>query len=774
MPQTNISGSNGTQTNKNIIVNVKTNDYGSRMGVVTNLSLYNSAHVLINNTVNSTIASTSLGYIFYNLADGLYYYNATATDIGGNINYTETMNVTIDTTLPSVSITVPLAQNYTTAQTEIDYTISDTNIDSCTVGNETENFTTNCAETVNDTALTSHEGSNTWYVWANDTAGNQKSASVTFFVDTIPPSVVYTSNSIADGAVLRIPFTLEAVGTDANYMKNTSLMFGNSILNSGVCSGPANSCTNTQYVLPGIDKDDGYYEYNFTFCDVYGLCNTTTTRNVTISTFDYNATTIETSTESFVWHYFDTAPVFSLSGSFIYNNTAYPITYNCSDYNFLNITNFTQCDISSSFDIPLISSAGPEINSFYFNVTIFNGYVSYNENSVIKNQSVDKLAATYCTNGTIALNFTVWDEQNQSKIEPFKFEGTINYYLGTGGAYRTLELNIIDPATTEVDVCINQNTTYYIDAIIAYSAPASGLAYPTRNYFYQRHPMSNVTEHILMYLLQGAASTQFILQVQDKNLLPVKGVLVEAQKCYVGNNTTPVAFISRTDANGLTTGNFEVYNALYQFRITNYSNTLLTVTPCSKIIPQTVPYTLLFQLGTGYISPFTDITNATAITSSLTFNKSSGITTFSYTDTSGQFNASELVITSMNYSGNLQPVMCDVYDTTLSSGILNCSLTQAGTYNAIAYVYRGGEILYDQIVFTVETFSSTVGYYGVFIAFFLLLVSAFAFKFNEIAGIWLTVIGCIFCNVVGLIAFGTVGITAIICIAITITVVLER
>jgi hypothetical protein len=97
-----------------------------------------------------------------------------------------------------------------------------------------------------------------------------------------------------------------------------------------------------------------------------------------------------------------------------------------------------------------------------------------------------------------------------------------------------------------------------------------------------------------------------------------------------------------------------------------------------------------------------------------------------------------------------------------------------GGYFAQAYIYRTNGILIDQIVFDVTTVATTMGYYGVFLGFLLLLVLAFAFKWNEIAGVWLLTIGCIFNNFVGLIVIGRVGITAVVLIAVIITFVLER
>jgi hypothetical protein len=199
----------------------------------------------------------------------------------------------------------------------------------------------------------------------------------------------------------------------------------------------------------------------------------------------------------------------------------------------------------------------------------------------------------------------------------------------------------------------------------------------------------------------------------------------------------------------------------------------MPITPCAKVVPLTSPYTITFNLGGTYVSPIVNMNNLTNINSNIAFNKTTNTVTWNYIDTSGNFNSSEMVIKALNYSGDVQPIACDV-NGTLSSQILTCNLTNAGSYNVQVYVYRTNQILLDNTIVTVETFSSIIGLYGVFLAFFILLVCAFMFKYSEVASIWMLFIGTLFCNLIGLINFGYVFLTAQFCITIIITVVLDR
>ena len=81
--------------------------------------------------INSTTTATSPNYInITNLIDGVYYFNATATDTTNNRNSTETRNVTIDTTNPTLSYIGQTPANASIQGTNnifVNMTSSDTN-----------------------------------------------------------------------------------------------------------------------------------------------------------------------------------------------------------------------------------------------------------------------------------------------------------------------------------------------------------------------------------------------------------------------------------------------------------------------------------------------------------------------------------------------------------------------------------------------------------------------------------------------------------------------
>jgi len=100
-----------------------------------------------------------------------------------------------DTITPSLNITSPANITYTYTDVPINYSVFDTNLQACWYSNDTgeTNHTLTCG---NNVTLTWDKGSNTLFMWANDTAGNINDSEVVNFViqtDILPPTVNITT-----------------------------------------------------------------------------------------------------------------------------------------------------------------------------------------------------------------------------------------------------------------------------------------------------------------------------------------------------------------------------------------------------------------------------------------------------------------------------------------------------------------------------------------------------------------------------------------------------
>ena len=80
-------------------------------------------------------------------------------------------NLTIDTTYPLISLIYPLNDSYTSIQTQLNFSKSDTNLAGCWYsldnGATNSSYDETCA---NLTGLDSGQGTSTWTIYVNDSA----------------------------------------------------------------------------------------------------------------------------------------------------------------------------------------------------------------------------------------------------------------------------------------------------------------------------------------------------------------------------------------------------------------------------------------------------------------------------------------------------------------------------------------------------------------------------------------------------------------------------
>jgi hypothetical protein len=595
-----------------------------------------------------------------------------------------------------------------------------------------------------------------WGIQACDSDGDCGfSENRTVNIDTTNPSITITSPT-GNLGIKAIPYnvTLNFSAIDTNLGScwyHTAYNFTN-------ISIP--SCANGSFIIRDSETPNAIYvwandsignrNYNISNFSIY-----------LINSVSYNANVFETATETFTINY--SIPSGIASANLNYSGKLYASTTNCTG---------EICLSTNIIDIPINSNVSINTSSFFWIIQFYNGTSQVSDFSSTYTQNISKINLSYCSGATqnISLNFTGYDEQNLTRFGNIQFDGSFNYWIGSGTSKKQLNITL---NASEIDICFGQNTPYYLDAIISY-LPNPETGYTKRNYFYQAKRFTQNQTKVGLYSLLSASATGFILKVQDENIQAAANMLVEVQRYYPGTDQTITMFISRTGLLGTTYGDLEANTALYQFLITNNSQTLLTVSPADKVVPQTTPYTLLFQLGGIYSSPFLNILNITNIVSTLYYNSSSKMVVLDYVDTSGNLSAVELRVTASNMSGNVNPVICSNFLYNVSTGQITCNVSTGGGYTATAYYYRSPGRFLDQIVFNVQTISAQLGGYGFLLGFFMLIVCAFMFKFNEIAGIWMTTIAVLFINMLGIINFGYVFVTSTIIIAIIITAILER
>ena len=193
---------------------------------------------------------------------GTYFIEINVSD--GTVNTTDTFTYTInDVGYPLILVVYPVAINYTTNVSELNYTYTETNVDKCWWSNNSgiwNSSTQTCGD--NFTGLISNEGSNTWTVYINDTSGNENSSGVTFFKDTIAPYFTVLANQTApinQTFSYDVNATDDGIGLDVFSLNDTS----NFTINPG--TGVITNVTNL--------SEEAFYILNLSVNDSLGNLN---------------------------------------------------------------------------------------------------------------------------------------------------------------------------------------------------------------------------------------------------------------------------------------------------------------------------------------------------------------------------------------------------------------------------------------------------------------------------------------------------------------------
>ncbi len=196
----NESGYSSTSINFNITVldNYKLAPNG--------ICWYTLNDFITNNTMtNTTTAPTVWNATNISIAEGNYVAKFWCNDTANNVNNSELVNFTIDTTNPEMSITYP-TNNTNDSTGNLNYNFTEINPGFCWYSNNSgvSNSST-VAMGTNWTGLTAAEGDGNWTVYCNDSANNLNSTIIILFImDTIAPTVSYscTQEIVSHGAAL--------------------------------------------------------------------------------------------------------------------------------------------------------------------------------------------------------------------------------------------------------------------------------------------------------------------------------------------------------------------------------------------------------------------------------------------------------------------------------------------------------------------------------------------------------------------------------------------
>ncbi|MDP3026070.1 MAG: hypothetical protein Q8N63_00030, partial [Nanoarchaeota archaeon] len=302
-----VSPLNQTYTATTINFNVSLNEAGSWCG----LSLDNAANI----TMTANSSNTGFGYTNSTMTQGSHSVVFACNDTAGNMNASSGARVfSIDTISPALSIIYPANATYNVNVSELNYT---SNGVSCWYSNNSGAWnSTPAACGTNFTNVISVEGSNTWTLYANDSANNINSTSVTFFKDTVYPLINYGTGTENNNANFSRSWVYVNVSfTETNFANITfTLKNDTNTINTTIF-------TTQTYTINWTGLADNNYTYFVNITDSANNKNSTAIRMITID---------------------DTAPSISIvypleGGAYSFNNIS--INYTISD----NLIGLSSC-----------------------------------------------------------------------------------------------------------------------------------------------------------------------------------------------------------------------------------------------------------------------------------------------------------------------------------------------------------------------------------------------------------------------------------------------
>jgi hypothetical protein len=193
----------------------------------------------------------------------------------------------IDTLPPQISITSPADNsNNGIPVTQIDYVITETNLQSCWFTNGSINdYSIPCINGVPQTfVFENHEGNNTWTICAKDIVGHETCDTVTFWVDSSLPTISFTDNTNEEGANISSNDFFVEVNVTEEFPTNITFVLYDNLMNkiNETSYIESNKLENSLFSLTW-NQQDGTYFYEVTIFDSVGH-QSSVARTITLDT----------------------------------------------------------------------------------------------------------------------------------------------------------------------------------------------------------------------------------------------------------------------------------------------------------------------------------------------------------------------------------------------------------------------------------------------------------------------------------------------------------
>lgn len=506
----------------------------------------------------------------------------------------------------------------------------------------------------------------------------------------------------------------------------------NGLINSTTVVVTGNTTNTTSLIFYNFVIGD--YSWNVYTCTTnatatnceFALTNYSFTIGTTVIDENYSDYVYETQSKEFSIE-IDLSPGSEISiAQLIYNGTNYTVS---------NITSQNNSRILyRTIDIPLVGNTLVNQTKEFFWSFIFTdeSEISTLQETATRNHSVGFINLQTCnaTYNTKALNFSFYDEVNQTYVQPnanitTSFESSFNYWVGGGSQYKNYTFQSLNsPTNASYAFCIYPYNpslyTFKVNTDIDYSATG----FRENEYHLRNSTLTDTVNDILLYLLDENLATKFFLTFKQ-GTSDITDAVVTVQKYFIGLGQYITTSVLLTDNKGEATM-WQDLDQEYKYSVvkdgvllgTVIRNSICSVAPCTLTVP-------IDTSSADQYEPYYDI-YAQNILSSLTYDQDSKIVTYEFIDTTGLANYFRLEVNKVQYNKtSVQVCNSQLYS---PAGTIICNLTgYEGEYVATGYVSRSPEKIDEILNFLVDDeVINSLGIIGIFIVIILIIIIVFA------------------------------------------------
>lgn len=560
-------------------------------------------------------------------------------------------------------------------------------------------------DTIYNFNLDLSDGTHSLYFNATDNNSvSTKGSTITFHIDTTQP-LITINNPNADGIASSLPYniTLNATTTDNNL--DTCWYSNDSLATNYTYS--CNTVTNVSFTNLG--------NYTLFACanDTFGFysCQSVTFfTNVIAESTTYTNPIFEGEYNPIYFNLTATS-ISTFNATLFYNDTQYNATVS---YNNTHATAFNNFTVPTSDSNSLVNLSW----TYYLNGNPFN--------TSLYNQSIYTLTpitvSASCTDK--ALNFTIRDEENLTEVF-----GDVDYnfrYGITNGTFKQVFGTLTNVSTFYV--CINAS------ASVNYTLGEGQLFYTAENYVDRRYYIfdgtiisNNTLSNISLYSLLTSLQTSFQLVVEDTSLSPYVNKFTTLVRWYPELNQYNVVDMGNTDETGSTVIHVRTEDVDYRIGVYERNGTLIKLADPIRMVCLSSPCTYTLRIAPSE----TDFTSFLNIQYTFTYNDTTGIWTYTFSDASQT--TSEMNLTVYKITGNNVFAVCTNFISGYVGAITCNTSTFSGTLKGVVTRSASPPVEIVQKIISTTTTAFTSGW-GLWISLLIGIPIVFIFAFMSPLG----------------------------------------